>query len=293
MLNLVLVIGITGLLSYGLEFELENGQFNLLAFSFCLLAIYIFRRYPKARFFSYILISVATQLKFWPGIFMLMLVDDWRDWRANIKRGTGLALLNLAGLFVLGPRYLLGFAQNFVNAREDYFWVGNPSINSYLALQGNISPWVRSNFWALQTILLVVVLGCIAAIIFAAARRRKRGFNRHLFFACALGGMLIPSFSYDFKLPMLVAPLILFLDQPEISSRLGKRSLTSAIFLVLALAYAAMTFPSGSKPVALQNNFPILFFMLLLVTASYLVSVDSSEIIVSKKMRKTKRVSAN
>lgn len=39
---LLLLISTTGLFSYGLQFELERGQSNVIALAFCLLGVYIF-----------------------------------------------------------------------------------------------------------------------------------------------------------------------------------------------------------------------------------------------------------
>ena len=57
---------VTGLTSHGLQFELERGQFNVVAISLCLLAVYIFHYQVKYRHFGYLLFLVAVQLKVYP-----------------------------------------------------------------------------------------------------------------------------------------------------------------------------------------------------------------------------------
>jgi len=100
---LIILFVATGLFSHGFLFEVERGQFNVIAMLFCLLGIYLFHFHRRWRIPAYVLFSLSAQLKVFPAIFILMLVDNWRDWKAVLKRFALLAAANFLCLFVLGP----------------------------------------------------------------------------------------------------------------------------------------------------------------------------------------------
>jgi hypothetical protein len=95
-----MLVFITGIVSYGFQFELERGQWNIIAFSFSLAAIWIFHGFPKLRWLAYLLFSVSIQLKLYPAIFVFVLIDNWSDWANNVRRIVGLGVFNLLALFV-------------------------------------------------------------------------------------------------------------------------------------------------------------------------------------------------
>ncbi len=65
---------------------------ELIAFSLCVAAICIFHRKPKYRWFAYLLFSISVQLKLYPAIFVFTLIEDFTDWKNNIKRIVGLGI---------------------------------------------------------------------------------------------------------------------------------------------------------------------------------------------------------
>ena len=91
----LILILVTGIFSYGFQFELERGQWNVVAIAFCLTAIYVFHNYPRYRWLAYLMFSISVQLKLFPAIFVFVLIEDWSDWKNNIKRVVGLGILNL------------------------------------------------------------------------------------------------------------------------------------------------------------------------------------------------------
>ncbi|MBK8823582.1 MAG: DUF2029 domain-containing protein [Anaerolineales bacterium] len=102
---------ITGLFSYGFQFELERGQFNLISVSLALTSIWIFHKYPKIRWLSYLFFTMAVQLKMYPLIFILGLIDNWQDWKGIIKRFALLFIVNFAALFILGYKNFILYLQ--------------------------------------------------------------------------------------------------------------------------------------------------------------------------------------
>lgn len=94
----LLMLFFSGLFSYGLHFELERGQFNLLAFTCCLNTIYLFHYQCALRVLAYLLFCLAVQLKIYLAIFALLFVEDWRYWRESVRRIVGLAAINVGTL---------------------------------------------------------------------------------------------------------------------------------------------------------------------------------------------------
>jgi|GEM_PF-621445 len=278
---LLMFIFITGLFAYPLQFELERGQFNLLAIGLCLLAIWIFHTHPRFRYLAYLLFIVAVQLKVYPFIFVLLLVRDWRDWRANLKRLGLLAGLNVAALFVLGPQMALTFIVMIsAQINNPYVWLGNHSIRAFVTEVAGFAAdhgwtWVgQYSGWA-QLTLLAVVAGGLGVIIFQTYRRRPTGLNPALFLACSLAAVLIPSVSHDYTLAFLAAPVALFLDEPIAVAgprpRLRRWVLLGLVVLFTA-AYASTLFSYTNKPLIIKNNCPALIVMLLAAAALALIT---------------------
>jgi len=276
-LALWILILLTGLISYGLQFELERGQFNLIAIAFCFFGIHIYHKSNKHRFLAYLLFIFSVQLKVYPLIFLVLFVEDWHDWKNNIKRFLSLISVNLALLFALG----LEIFGDFIAAIKSqtlmpYVWSGNHSILSFvsktalLTAEKGIS-FVRSNETILQLVLLLVVASCIVLILIRTFRMGSRGPDSFLWVACSLGALLIPSVSHDYTLTVLTIPAALFLSKAVISLSAGaltKRSslLSNGMLFIFSLAYSMTLFPGTHKPIFLKNNLPALILMLLIVT---------------------------
>jgi hypothetical protein len=78
----------------------------------CLTSIYIFHYHPKYRLLAYILFSLSVQLKLYPAIFIVMFVDDWRDWKNVVLRFLGIGLVNLLLFFVMGYQTFQDFIRS-------------------------------------------------------------------------------------------------------------------------------------------------------------------------------------
>ena len=66
---LVVLVSVIGLFSYGLQFEIERGQGYSIAMFFCCMAVYLYQK-NKYVFLSYILLSIAIQLKPTSAVFL-------------------------------------------------------------------------------------------------------------------------------------------------------------------------------------------------------------------------------
>ena len=271
----IVLILVAGFISYGFQFELERGQWNMIAMAFCLAAIYIFHYRPRYRWLAYVMFSISVQLKLYPAIFVLVLIDDWSDWKNNVKRVIGLGILNLLALFILGVNPLLASARALSGYKASNS--GRPfnlSITSFslFLVSADVLPhkrivlWLLSNNWVLQIFFWTLVILCMLITLRQAYIKRPRGFDPYVFLACSIGACVIPATSFDYKLSMLPAciaislPGILDFNEPV-------HNLLVAFFtFILSLAYSSTLYSYAYKPVILQNNFPALLIILLVCT---------------------------
>ncbi len=147
---------VTGLLSYGFQFELERGQFNVIAASLAYLAVWIYHSGRGSELWAYVLFSLSVQMKLYPLVFIVMFIRDWRDWKSNLSRLSLLALANFGLFFVLGWRVFLDFvsAVRLVSVRMDAISISNHSIHSFITQAAGIvatsgPPWsaLHAVYW--------------------------------------------------------------------------------------------------------------------------------------------------
>ncbi len=268
------------LFSYGLEFELERGQYNILTFLFVMLAVYIFHFNYKYRYIAYLLFSVAVQLKVFPAIFILMFVKDWRDWKGNIKRFVGIGLFNVALLFILGPSAFFDFTRAISQqvVTPSWNWNGNHSIQAFVFNlmkdgYGLVSPdaleGLRQYSSILTTTFLVIFALCLLLLLVLSYRRNENGLNPYLFLVCTLGALIIPT-SNDYTLSFLTAPVALLFAAIAME-KFKARYFASLLILLAAFSFGSTLFPFKYKPYFLNNNFPALFLLLLSIVFLYLL----------------------
>lgn len=286
---LVLMLA-SALFSSGMQLEFDRGQFNMIAVLLAWAAIWIFHRHPGYRFVAYIFFCLSVQLKLWPLIFMLLLIRDWRDWKANLKRMALLTIANFALLFVMGPSIFVEFVNLLTvrtadPARMVFTFPINSSIHSFVIHTSSVAAThglrMPDRYYMLaESCLLGVVAACLLLLMLRLYQRRSRDLDPYLLLACAITAILLPTISFDYKLPMLAAPLALVFSapaQPQ-GSGSGRLWLTIVLTFIISLAYSSTLFSVVNKvplftsisPFAVGffvNNFAPLFIMLLAVTA--------------------------
>jgi len=283
--SFAVLICATGLMSAGFQFELERGQWNVIAVFLALMAVWIFHRHRRQRIIAYVLFVISVQLKIYPIVFVVLLVSDWRLWRENIIRLSLLAAANVLLFFVQGPRLFAIWISGLRDwSASTWIWEGNPSIQSAVTLAADFAArrgwvWLSSSAGLIQAALSLAVLLCLAVILVHAYRSQTRVPSEHYLLAAALGCLLIPGGAFDYRLSILGAPLILFLLSEEADRGNSLRpfnGLTRRLaILLLSFAYATTLVPNSQRPYYLANNFPALFVMLLLVTFLALSSGES------------------
>lgn len=258
--------------SYGLLFELERGQFNLLAMGASLGGVWLFHARPRWRLLAYALFSIGVQLKLYPAILALLLIDDYRDTSGNLRRASGLALVNVLLLFALGPRLFADFVAAFGQLAFQFSGPANHSINSFavFAAETLARHWtVPASFPALaETLMLVIFGGCLVTIVVLNRRDQRSGLDPYLLLACSIGALLIPPISYDYKLSILVPAIALAaLEFERTAAHTHPGAFGVGSFVVMVSAYSTTLYSFAFKPTVLDNNCPALFVMLACVTA--------------------------
>lgn len=296
------VLFILSLFSYGFQFELERGQFNLIAFSLCLIGVFLFHLRESYRLPAYLLFTLGVQLKIYPVILIVMFIKDWRDWKANLKRLAGIALLNFSLLFVAGYGMFTGFLDA-VGSQQLYqsSWNGNHSLKGFVyQLSHDGFGWFESgelailSQWqgAIELFLLSVLAGCLLSLMAYSYLRGHPGFNPYLLVVCTICALVIPSISNDYKLPILTLPMAALWSTIILPEQPFRRFVGILLILVSSVAYWSVQYPFIVKPDYLSRNFLTLFILLLAVTALRVVTFTREPSVSTAEIReKTKAVS--
>jgi len=273
----LVLIFITGLTSYGFQFELERGQFNVIAMALCFSAIFLFHRKPKLSWLAYILFTIAIQLKLYPAIYILFFVRDWTDIIANLRRFLCLGIVNGALFFILGWGVFLDFLNSLRgNAIDQMIWVGNLSIRSFtqswlpkiIFRYFNIPPtqFMKSGANSVEIGLLILVIAMVVVIAVKSIQKRTPGVDPFLLFCCTCAALLIPPVSHDYKLPILVGPAGYLLINLIIkrTKKIGGWMIATGLMFLFSLAYFSTQYSYLQKSPLIANNFPAIFLMMVI-----------------------------
>jgi hypothetical protein len=277
----VVFIATISLFSYGLQFELERGQSHTIALMLCVLAIYIFHKHPDFRLFAYLLFCVSIQIKLYPALFVVMFVDDWRDWKTNLIRFGALGLINILALFLLGFSYFSAFYHQTTDSLgKAEIWIGNHSIKSFVGVlpaigvnffNGDVLNWFKNKSSLISAVLVILCLICFLTVLINAYIKNISGINVDLLLVCVIIGIVVPSVSHDYSLPLLMAPFAMFISGMDTREFPWTKIFTVCLIILLSFIYSLTLFPTIYKPIYLQNSFPILFAILIIVTVLHIV----------------------
>src|SRR5688500_6439437 len=107
---------LTGLFSYGMQFELERGQFNVLTLLLAITGIWLYYNFSSFRLLAYTLWIIATHIKLYPGVFLLMFFSRWNNRKENLITLLPLGAFNIADFLLMGSQVLLHFVNSFIVA---------------------------------------------------------------------------------------------------------------------------------------------------------------------------------
>ncbi len=273
--SVVVVIAVVSIFSYGLMFELERGQTYTLSLMLCVLAAYLFHWQRDFRWLAYLLFCVAVQLKFYPALFVLLFVDDWRDWKNTLVRFFALGLANILLLFLFGFPYFSTFYDQMLNSvQSGEAAVVNHSIQSFVFMlsssewnlfTGATMLWIEKNSGLISNLLYVYFLICFLIVLVGAYIRNKPGFNADLLLVCVIGSLVLPSVNHDYTLPLLMAPVAMSVVSWHTQDFSRSKLLAVVLTIIASFAYAVTLIPHVFKPVYLKNSLPMLFIILTVV----------------------------
>lgn len=277
--EVIVLFFITVIFSYGMQFELERGQFNVFAFMLSLAAVYIFHRHHSFRLLAYLLISVSIQIKLYPIVYVLLLIKDWRDWKGNILRFVGLGMFNFSLLFILGYQTFVDFLGAIPNLMGA-FWIRpyNHSLVSFVnefastgfgVFQDSVTNIVSSNSTLIKAFLALSYFICILIVVVRAYKNNDNDLNLDLLLICTIGALILPSVSIDYKLPLLSPSMALALSY-SVKDNVGvyRKIAVSIILILVAGAYSFTLFSFVHRPALVANSFPL--FMIILVSITLL-----------------------
>ena len=286
--SLAFLLFVTGLFSYGFQLELERGQYNVFAFLLCMSSIYTFHYHPKYRLIAYFLFSISIQLKLYPAIFIFMFVDDWRDWKNTIRRFIGIGIFNLMLFFVMGPQIFLDFIRSVTAQIVNPSWKGvtNHSISSFVGsvkydglglVNMETLRVIRHNSEWLEAFLFVIFIILFVSNLVIFYIRKEPGLDPYLLLACTIGAIILP-ISYDYTLSILVTPMLLFLNGMSEMTKAWHKLLSILLTLAISIAYFSTLVPYKYRPFYLDNIFPSLFLILIVVTILNFMRYKNSKV---------------
>jgi hypothetical protein len=214
-------------------------------------------------------------LKFYPALFVLLFVDDWRDWKNTLIRFAALGIANFLLLFVFGFSYVSAFYGHLVNGvQTGEPSVVNHSIQSFVymlsspewgVLKGDPALRAAQYGSSISTALYVYFLICFGVVLAGAWVKHKTGFNPNLLLACVLGSLLLPSVNHDYTLAMLTAPVAMSFAMWNMRDAAISKALNVLFTFVASFAYATLLIPHVFKPLYLKNSLPLLFVLLTIL----------------------------
>ena len=191
---------VCGLFSYGLWFQLERGQFDLIVMALCFGGIFLYQRQPRLRWLAYLLFILSVQIKLYPVFFVLCFATDWHAWKANLRRWVLLGLANFAGLFVLGPKVFMDFINALLEqvSRPSYWTAENHSIHSFVTTliyeyrgDRELYNLLKLNAGWYQLALLAIFAACFATVLWITYRKRLNPANPYVILLCTIAAMVI------------------------------------------------------------------------------------------------------
>ena len=261
---LALVMGLWLLTSYGFMYEVERGNIDLYALVFSLLSVWLMIRSRGSAWWPAALLAVATGLKLYPAVLLVVLVWRYR-WRALAPA----VVTTLAALLVAGPGQLQHSltALNSLQTNRHAEWWGQDSAAAMAhVLHAHTSwapSWIVIPLFVVPLVLWVLTMGGLV----------RRGWSERggvlAAAACVPMMLIVPTVSNDYKLVLCVFPLAV-LAAVVATMRREPGALWAVLFGVLSFA---MIFLARSTIVVAPSLQASKYTLLLVVQALLLAVV--------------------
>jgi len=278
---------LTGLISYGMQFELERGQFNVLTLLLVITGIWIYHNFPSFRLLAYTFWIIAAHVKLYPAVFLVMFFTHWKNHKENFITLVQLGILNIAAFLILGYKIFLQFV-NAVNAESrNPLWVlpdkqpVNHSIHAFIdklaknndsELPVKLADWVSSSGALLSFSLLAVLALCAIIITWRTLQNRPNLLHADALMLFILLGFLLPSVSMDYKLVLLAPGLAVVLANRTPPAPRWQKVLFIGLTILISAAYSLTLVSYRYRAGLLLTAFPMLFTILLCLTGLNLLN---------------------
>ncbi|HEX2980103.1 MAG TPA: glycosyltransferase family 87 protein [Anaerolineaceae bacterium] len=186
--------------SYGFDFSIERGNYDILALIFGVLSMYWLVRHPEQIWIQVILLSIGVHLKIYPVILFAVLF-----FRHRFKLVIPALVVNLGYLFILGPSNGIAFirAITYFGDGRMGIWVGNHSAGSFAILITNhiasLAPYQNILKWILLLLPFALWISGVGFVWF----NQKKFQESYPIWGLALSIPmmdLLPTISHDYKL---------------------------------------------------------------------------------------------
>lgn len=260
---------LVGLSAYGFQFEVERGQWNLLACCLAIWGVYLYWSGRNiARGFAIGLISVAIQLKLYPAIYVLAFFACRKNFKDGLKTLAMIAFINIGLLFIFGmDGFYLFFDAIIYTGKNTAYGVAQTSIGAFLWLMARDYPnyiFLAKAVLGLYFILLTYII-YLEVVEYPAQGQEIVS----LLYLLTIVGLIVPPHSNDYKLSLM--PLILSLLSVQLGafSNLSKQSrwFAPVVFLLFVCGFSTFySFATKSDNIFIQNNVTNLIVSSICVT---------------------------
>lgn len=242
-LNKTVMIWISLLFSFPFMFSLERGNIVIISFCFILLFLFLYEKENKiAREISYICLAFAAGIKFYPFIFVLLLLKK-KDWLGIIK-----SCLYLVFFIVVPFFFLPGGISNFITTYSNILkYTGLNTISGFTAntsFDGSLSSIIsmawfifcRQDFVQIYSNNLFSIIANLCSLFillicsFVALFSNRKSLS---YLGCALGICLGAHPSFFYTSIFLFIPFIQFLIEEK--NELNEKNIF--IFIVFLLIF--------------------------------------------------------
>jgi hypothetical protein len=196
------------LTSYGFTFSIERGNYDIYALFFSLLFIWFLIKQPEKVWLQVIFLSIAIHLKLYPAILILPLF-----WKHREKAILPTLVINLGLLLILGPAEAYGFFSKISSTiQSPPIAVVNHSTNAFVVFLMNILSQSDATIpqvgrWFIRLLPLAIFAGECLWLLPGGYTSEKAVW----LFICSIPLMnMLPAVSFDYKLILLTAPLLIF-----------------------------------------------------------------------------------
>lgn len=271
-----LLIFSISLFGYGIQFDLERGQWNLPVLLCAMVGILGIRSQTSiVRHMGLLLFTVAIHLKIWPIFLIFTFWDPLRNKHYNLNNFLILIMYNIAFLFAIGPHNAMNFIEVLTCKVSSYNNNGitNHSIMSFLHL-------MKQKFATgpmFTTMTIAVPLLAFGGTLFGYFSRMRNGYIATILSSIIIS-MLFSTISHDYKLVLLTAGIAMFFSLYEFLDEFApwRQKTEACLLVIIAIAYHCTLFGMWRKRLVSfpPSNTPLL--ILILIAISVLVLLGSS-----------------